>query len=287
MVSILIPTYNTDCVPLAQMIKKMADRAHVPYEIVVGDDASFEGFRERNAYIATWPECRYLQREHNGGAAVMRNFLADNAQYSYLLFLDADTMPVREDFLEQYIETARPGCVVCGGFDYPPQTPSGSELRYKYGREVEMPGVANRYRSPYKNFNSMNFMIHRETFQKIRFDESFHVGYEDTVFGLELEKAGIAITEIDNPVHHMVEEPTKVFLRKVECAIDNLKHKESTLHDDIRILQVYERLKHRHLTGITALAFRLTRPLVERNLTSHNPSLKLFAFFKLGVICGG
>jgi hypothetical protein len=50
---------------------------------------------------------------------------------------------------------------------------------------------------------------------------------------------------------------------------------------------VYERLKHRHLTGITALAFRLTRPLVERNLTSHNPSLRLFAFFKLGVICGG
>jgi GT2 family glycosyltransferase len=285
MVSILIPTYNTDCIPLAEKLRKMAERAAVPYEIVVADDASYEGFRERNAYVATWPGCRYLQMEHNVGPARLRNLLADNAQYSYLLFLDADVMPADDDFLERYISAAKPYSVVCGGFRYQSVAPRGAELRHRFGVEREARSVAARQAAPYKDFNSMNFMIYRETFLRIRFDETFHLGYEDTMFGIRLCQAHVEMIHADIPAIHNVEERTDAYLRKVERAVRILKGHEAEMLPYVKLLRTYSRLKRCGLEGAIAALFRLLRPLIVCNLTSRHPSRKLFSLFKLGTIC--
>jgi glycosyltransferase involved in cell wall biosynthesis len=285
MVSILIPTYNADCVPLAEKLRKMAERAAVPYEIIVADDASFEGFRERNAYIATWPKCRYLQMDHNVGPARLRNYLADNAQYSYLLFMDSDVMPANDDFLELYIRAAKPYSVVCGGFRYPDTPSHGAELRHRFGVEREAKSVNARRAAPYKDFNSMNFMIYRETFQQIRFDDTFHLGYEDTMFGIRLQQAHVEMIHADIPAIHVVEEKTDAYLRKVERAVRILKGHETEMLPYVKLLHTYSRLKRLGLEGTIAALFRLFRPLIVCNLTSRHPSLKLFSLFKLGTIC--
>jgi glycosyltransferase involved in cell wall biosynthesis len=286
MISILIPTYNFDCVPLAEKIQRMAKRLGIPYEIVVADDASFPGFRERNGYVGTWKECRYLQIERNAGPAVVRNYLADNAQYSYMLFLDADTMPVNDDFLERYLEYAKPYTIVCGGFIYRRDiTLIGSELRYRYGIEVEERTPAERSELPYNNFISMNFMIYRETFMKIRFDESFHLGYEDTMFGIRAKSIAAEIHHIDNPVYHNVEEKSDAYLDKTKRAIRNLLGHEDEMTNHVKLLQWYEKAKRMGITASLAKLFKRMEPLFEKNLTSKTPSLHIFALYKLSYLC--
>lgn len=47
----------------------------------------------------------YIIREKNIGRAAIRNFLAQQAQYEWLLFLDGDIMVERTRFIEKYLDT--------------------------------------------------------------------------------------------------------------------------------------------------------------------------------------
>lgn len=96
MISILIPTYNAVCLPLVERVCAQALALQVPYEILLADDASCGSFRWQNRLMDQWPGCRYLQMEENQGPARIRNYLASQARYPYLLFLDSDVMPDRK-----------------------------------------------------------------------------------------------------------------------------------------------------------------------------------------------
>lgn len=219
MISILIPTYNAVCLSLIEKMYKQAIALRIPFEILLADDASCENIRQQNRKMTEWQGCRYLQQEENQGPARIRNYLASEARYPYLLFLDSDVMPVSDSFLEEYLQVARTGRVVCGGFIYPRKSiPANAILRYKYGMAVEEQSAGQRNKEPYNRFISMNFMICRDAFLKVRFDETFHLGYEDTLFGMQLEQAGVEILHIDNPVYHLVEENSEQFLMKIRRA---------------------------------------------------------------------
>lgn len=286
MISILIPTYNAVCLPIIERIYNQAITLRVPFEILLADDASAETFREQNRKMTMWPECRYLQKEENQGPARIRNFLASEAQYPYLLFLDSDVMPVADSFLSEYLKVARPGRVVCGGFIYPRKDiPANAVLRYKYGRMVEEQSAEARNKEPYNRFISMNFLICRESFQKVRFDETFHLGYEDTLFGMQLEQAGIEILHIENPVYHLVEENSEQFLFKIRRAVRNLDGHIEEMHSHVKLLRWYTCLKRWGMVPLIAYVFRHNEKRLVGNLTGRKPSLKLFAFYKLGYLC--
>lgn len=302
MLSVLIPTYNADCRPLVERVQRGAERCGLAYEIVVADDASPQlAFREKNRCIADRPHCRYLALEHNVGPARLRNYLVSQARYAYLLFLDADVMPVSDDFIGNYWETVQsfrgaagdagndaeePLSVVCGGFVYPRrEVPAQSVLRYRYGIRVEERTAAQRAGMPYGNFNSMNFLASRSCFERVQFDLAFHLGYEDTLFGMRLAEAHIPVRHIDNPVYHLVVEDSAAYLRKIERAVRNLIGWEHTLKAYVRLLQWYDRLNRFGLTAPVAGLFRLAEKAVARQLCGRRPSLKLFAFYKLGYFC--
>ena len=60
MLSILIPTYNYNVYPLLTELKKQADLANLPYEILVLDDAS-SLFIAENSKINVLENCSYFQ----------------------------------------------------------------------------------------------------------------------------------------------------------------------------------------------------------------------------------
>lgn len=226
--------------------------------------------------------CRVLELETNHGPAFIRNYLGEQARYPYLLFLDTDTSPVGEDFLSLYFKNVG-GQVVCGGFCYPEE--GDSFLRNKYGAQVEAQPAAERRKHPYQHFISMNFFIPRELFLRVRFDETFHLGYEDTAFGKRLEDAGISVLHIENPVWHLVEEDAASFLVKTRRSVKNLLGRERELLPYVRLLRWYNCLKRFHAVALTAFLFRISESLLEKNLTGKHPSLRLFAFYKLGYFC--
>ena len=244
MISILIPTYNAVCLSLIEKMYKQAIALRIPFEILLADDASCENIRQQNRKMTEWQGCRYLQQEENQGPARIRNYLASEARYPYLLFLDSDVMPVSDSFLEEYLQVARTGRVVCGGFIYPRKSiPANAILRYKYGMAVEEQSAGQRNKEPYNRFISMNFMICRDAFLKVRFDETFHLGYEDTLFGMQLEQAGVEILHIDNPVYHLVEENSEQFLMKIRRAVRNLDGHIEQMHSHVKLLRWYACVK--------------------------------------------
>ena len=105
--SILIPTYNNVCIELVRSLQAQASLLSSPsdfkYEILVADDGSTDKATiENNRIINTLPHCRYIEREKNVGRSAIRNFLAKEAQYPWLLFIDSDLHIDNPLFIENY-----------------------------------------------------------------------------------------------------------------------------------------------------------------------------------------
>lgn len=286
MLSVLIPTYNAVCTRLVGQLLSEAQTLRIPFEILVADDGSRPEIEAANQTIDAWAGCRYLPSAGNMGPARLRNRLAEEARFDYLLFLDADTLPASPSFLADYLRKAQRGSVVCGGFCYPREKPLREKaLRYYYGIRVEEKGATERNRQPYAQFISMNFMADREVFHRVRFDDTMHFGYEDAYFGVLLEQAGIPLLHISNPVFHLSLDTSTEYLTKIRTSVENLSCHIDKLRPHIRLLHWYTRLEQYGLTGFAASFFHLTRSLMEANLTGSTPSLRLFAFYKLGYLC--
>ena len=287
MISILIPTHNHICIDLVQAIHLQAENSHYPFEIIVADDASTDlQTKKANRLIGEMQGCSYIELNQNIGPARIRNFLVSQAKYSYILLMDADTFPAHPRFLTDYIQSARPDSIICGGFVYErTSTPKMCQLRYKYGIRVEETSAQERNRNPYDKFISMCFLADKAVFEQVKFDENMHFGYEDAQFGIQLERANIPIYHIDNPVYHRTTDEATAYLQKIEKSIRNLLPQMETLQTHIRLLSFYRKL---HKTGLTipvSLLFHLIQPLLVRNLTGRHPSLHFFAFYKLGYLC--
>ncbi len=286
MLSVLIPTYNAICTHLVEEIHREATLLGIEFEILVADDGSDEDVCKINRSIEHLGNCRFIPSQGNIGPARIRNKLADTAQYQYLLFLDADVMPVRATFLANYLRDALLGGVVCGGFCYHRTLPQpGHALRYYYGIRVEEKSPKERSRHPYEGFISMSFLADRNVFRKVRFDDEMHFGYEDTYFGSLLKQNDVPILHIDNPVYHLSQESSGDYLRKIRTSIMNLSHGIEKQRHNVRLLRWYTILEKFKMTGLVAKVFAKTLPAIEKNLTGEHPSLKLFAFYKLGWLC--
>ena len=94
--SILIPTYNDLCVNLVGALRQQAEHVGLAYEILVADDGSTDAdVIAKNSGINQWEHCQCLRQSQNIGRAAIRNFLARQAQYDHLLFIDSEAaMPM-------------------------------------------------------------------------------------------------------------------------------------------------------------------------------------------------
>jgi glycosyltransferase involved in cell wall biosynthesis len=88
----------------------------IQWEIIVADDGSDdEQMKAENRAICSLENVRLIEREVNSGRAKIRNFLACEAQYDRLLFLDGDNSLRNDKFISNYLAHEAP--VVYGGYD--------------------------------------------------------------------------------------------------------------------------------------------------------------------------
>ena len=282
-ISILIPTYNHVCVELVDALQQQASQLPVSYEIIVADDgSSVASTIEANRTINDYSNCRYVERSKNTGRAAIRNFLAEEATKPWLLFIDSDMVVRHSDFLRNYVDTPDEVAVwdggICVGGD---ANQLKDNLRYQYERANEhLHTTERRQQEPYRDFHTANFMAPNELMKKYPFDLRFrHYGYEDVLFGMQLEKQHIPIYHINNPLSFEIFEDNDQFLSKTEEGLRTLYTFKNELKTGSHLLQQVEKIEW--LMPLVRLYHQATNKLERRILLRH-PSLFLFSLYRLG-----
>jgi len=292
MLSICIPIYNVKVSSLVEGLLAQANSLNVPFEIILIDDHSLPEVADENGKLKAC-NLTYLGLHENIGRARIRNLFISSAKYNYLLFLDCDSQLVSPAFLKNYLTHIEQGSkVVCGGRIYSDTPPSADKLlHWKYGREKESQFALKRAANPYRSFMTNNFLIEKKVLEAIKFDERLSgYGHEDTLFGYQLQKQGIPIKHIDNPILHAELQNNKEFLEKSECAISNLKNilafvnNDEAFIEDVSLLKYYFSLKKKRLLFIINLPYRLLKSNIRNNLSKGLTSMRLFDFYKLGYL---
>lgn len=280
--SVLIPTYNFDC---SRLVRDLSRQLPEESEIVVGDDGSTEpeslvGLRA----IKDIPQLRLWRAPRNLGRAMIRNRLVEMAQGEWLLFLDSDAQVCSDRFISTYLDNLETD-VVCGGTTSLKACPSPEvSLRFRYESRYWKDSAAKvRSQKPYASFTTFNFMVRRKVFETIRFHEALKgYGHEDTLFGKELERNGMTVRHIDNPMVHAGLDRNEEFLRKTEEAMRSLRTMDAIIEDGSRLSVLRSRLERWHLTGLIRGFHWIASPFEEWQLRSSRPSLHVFALYKLG-----
>lgn len=276
--SILIPTFNDPCSTLVRNLHQQAEALGMTYEILVADDGSTqEKVLEENRSINALPHCQLIERGVNSGRASIRNFLAQQARYAWLLFIDSDMVLCRNDYLRKYASCEETP-IVDGGVVIGACKPGN--LRSLYEKAAESQHTPEeRQLSPYRDFHTANFMIKRTLMLQQPFDERFKsYGYEDVLFGKAMEKASVPILHIDNPMSFEIFEDNEHFVSKTEEGLRTLYKFRNELQGYSRLLDRIQTLPHTPIRCWHQLFGAIER----RHLTSRRPSLWVFNLYKIG-----
>lgn len=288
------------------------DTISLGFEIIFADDGSADiAAKQRNAIIAQLPFCQYIERPKNTGRSAIRNFLAQTAHYNHLIFLDGDVTIERHDFVRTYLAHRNDADVIIGTLHFSrvqldcdtteeiigqtkeakEETKVSSEpmlydnnLKYRYEQQfLAKHPIKKRMEQPYASFRTTNFMVRRDLMLAYPFDETFHeYGYEDTLFGKQLKEHGATLIHLDNAATIADYEDNATFVAKTEESLRTLAAHAHQLQGYSTLLHTVNRLKGLHLLPLIALAFRLFKGLLHKNLCSNSPSVFLFNVYKLG-----
>lgn len=294
MISILIPTYNTDCLRLVADVQKQCEELQAQYgeegfdyEMLVCEDASTdESTVERNEMIELLPNCTHLRLTENVGRAAVRNYLIEQSRFPYVLLMDADAEICTDDFVLTYWQQRDAADVLIGSITNLAQAPPGCELRWRYEIQAERHrNLAERRSHPTAEFTVFNAFFRRTVFDRVRFDDvrCKDYGYEDALFGLDVESAGFSILPIDNPLRHIGIHSNEVFLRQTESALRTLARLGAPMTERAKVSRTWTRLRKWRLNGLFRVFFNQAKSLLRLNLLSQRPILLLFSLYKLGV----
>jgi glycosyltransferase involved in cell wall biosynthesis len=288
MLSILIPCYNYNCFTLVKELHNQADLLKITFEIICVDDASNSNLNTKNEAINKLQHASFSELKENLGRSAMRNYLAQRAQYEYLLFLDADVFPKEATFLKSILKNKN-ASVVFGGIECSIKAPKdNSILRWKYSLQRECNDISIRLKNPYYSFTSACFFIKKHVFSSVKFDESLKkYGCEDVLFAYHLKQHNIPIIHIENPVYHDNLETSSLFINKTQLALKNLYYltQNSKLPYTVyKISKINLIIKTYHLSPIINLIYKSTEKSILKNLNSKKPSLILFDLYRIGYL---
>jgi hypothetical protein len=92
--------------------------------------------------------------------------LAKNSSFNWLLFVDADMVPVQKKYVHNYILSMKNDVVVFGGYNYK-KDHQKNLLRKNYGVSREQKTVDVRKRTAYKYVFSGNMLIKKRSLLKV------------------------------------------------------------------------------------------------------------------------
>lgn len=228
--SVVVPFLNYDMLPLARRLLQLAESVAVPVPLIFVDDGSPDpAFRQ-----ALWAllqdarqPCLLAALGHNVGRSRVRNILCKLARTPYLLYLDADMWPDRDDFLHRYLGwiTADAVDVIYGGRSADKVVLTGPQhrLHRRMTQLREALPATVRRQSPAFHFYSCNFVVRREILEVYPLDEQFTGwGWEDMEWASRVA-ARYAIRHEDNPASHLGLLTAPQILKKYDESIGNFR----------------------------------------------------------------
>jgi glycosyltransferase involved in cell wall biosynthesis len=204
-ISVLIANFNWDVSALIKEIHGQLTSAKVPFEILCYDNSKDSVCDNENQKLNDLENVTYRVEHHHIGRSQNRNKLAQDAKLDWFLFLDGDSSIPNSNFIDKYLTTSKSAMVVCGGTAYA-EKPSDKNLllRWTYGKEREEISAEKRNENSNSGFSSFNFLIKREAFELIGFNNALtQYGHEDTLFGQDLKKHHFNVLHINNPLVHL------------------------------------------------------------------------------------
>lgn len=283
--SILIPVYNHVCVELVNRLHQQAVTLGIDFEIVVADDGSTDTTCiEANRAISDLSNCRFIECPQNVGRAAIRNFLAQQSRFAYLLYIDSDMTLISPDFISRYM-ACLPATVVDGGVAIIAKTDEQKQLlRYRYEKSEEPHHTAHeRQKTPYQHLHTANLLISRELMLSYPFDERLrNYGYEDVLLGKKLRQNRIPITHIDNPMGFCTFEQNADFVAKTEEGLRTLYQFRGDLRGYSRLLTLVSGVHIPAIWGLMRLWHRMFGATERRNLCGSRPYLLVFKLYRLG-----
>lgn len=285
MISVLIPVHNYLIQSLVENLYQQLKELEIDWEILISDDASEENIKNQNfKFISNLSNGRiqFHSQKSNIGNAANRNFLGNTAKQDWLLFLDADTLPVHNNFIELYMRRISSSeCPIISGNVVYRSDENSHLLRWKYGKEKEELTLIERSKNPKLTSRGANFVIKKEVFSR----NQFHLlkekyGFVDTRFFLQFHKKQFDL--IENPVYHLGLESNDIYLEKIKNAVANalfLLNNNDIVSREIALVGFYKKV--RFLKRILSFLFTIFEGFLKRNLISSNPSILTLQIFKL------
>jgi len=276
-ISVLIPTFNTDVSPLVDFLLRQNDFSSFKMEIIIWDDAS------NIASLGQWDNenISLFKSPVNMGRSKTRELLAEKAKYPYLLFLDADVFPVSTLFLAQYLQHASEDSVLVGGIRYENEKPESKRyFRWFYGKAREEISVENRLKKTYNHFMTGNFLVPKSIFLQFPLhDVITGYGHEDTLLGYKFQQTGIPIRHIDNPVFHLGLEENEVFFAKSkEAVLSLLRLKQLGYTVPSKLISGYNLLEKLNLVTSCAVFYPVFESRFIKNYIFSGNIFSLFFF---------
>ena len=220
------------------------------------------------------------------GRAAIRNFLAREAKYTWLLFIDSNMNVISHQYLANYLKE-KESDVVYGGYQIKRDAETRERLKYNLRYIFESAGTQNgnhlqRQANPYADFHTSNFIVKRSIMLKHPFDERFsHYGYEDVLWGKNLKDNHIPILHVDNPLGYEHFIGNMSFLYKTEESLRTLYQFRNELQGYSKIIDYAHKLKRWHLYPPCQYLFPLLSLPIKARLTGNKPSIFMFNIYKL------
>lgn len=285
MISVCIPVFQVEVEKLVSELNNQIQNQSLDVEIILIDDASDESIREKNSNLKV---DKYIQLDQNIGRSKIRNLFLKYGKGDYLLFLDCDVL-VQPNFIQNYFDFLfeKPESkVVYGGFTL--QDSSEKSLRNMYSVNNEIQTVQQRQTEEYRFFKTVNFLISKDIFSKIIFDESIKsYGYEDFVFAIELKKKDVKVDHIHNPVLHADNDSNEIFITKTETAIQTLIQLLKSRNyakelEQVTLVKFSNFVKKMGVKGLFLFYFNRNRDKIKRRLIANQSPLYFLSIYKLG-----
>lgn len=198
-------------------------------QIILIDDGTNNDDLDKKikAAISKWPgPALRIKLEKNLGRANARNLAIKYTIGEYILFIDADMVPFKEDYLDKYLEHAqrKSAAIIFGGFvNSIEKIDPDYELHFDLAKHGDcLPAKLRARRGAYA-VASNNLMALKKVFEQEPFDINFKGwGWEDTEWAIRAVNKGFGLLHIDNEAIHWGLDNTQTMLNKYREAGVNL-----------------------------------------------------------------
>ena len=284
MLSICIPTYNTDCSELLDTLAKQIEQLHDVVEVLVCDDFS-TNFTQENKASCQKNGFTFLKNKKNLGRIETRKKLAEISHFNWLLFVDADVIPKRDDFAKQYVEfiKADKNSLAIGGCSYPDEI-KPFNLRLRYGRNREEMSAEKRQLKPYNSVLFGNILIKKRLFQEVFEAFNYSEYGEDIHLSSYLKSSKIDVLHLPNEVYHLGIENNREFLKKIKKSgqMHAKLDSNSTLDlSHIKLVKTGSFLKKYMLHNLMKFALAITSPFLKTVLITFGRPLLFIDLMRL------